>query len=93
MADLIKNILQVDRSADKSSVKKLLSRCASPQADDLANFLALRPSNTLRRANIRTLGDVIKYSRDKLTQIRNFNEHCFVEFVEQFGKLGLYLRE
>ena len=55
--------------------------------------LSVRPYNCLKRAQINTIGDLLKYSPKKLQELKNFGRKSADEvFVTLKNKLGIVLR-
>lgn len=55
--------------------------------------LSVRSSNCLKRANINTVGELIKYSREDLLQLKNFGTKSANEVVQVLAEqMGLTLR-
>ncbi|MCL2024153.1 MAG: DNA-directed RNA polymerase subunit alpha [Oscillospiraceae bacterium] len=57
--------------------------------DDLE--LSIRASNSLKRAGINNLGDLLAWSEPELKKIRNFGEKTLLEVIEKINELGLDL--
>ena len=53
--------------------------------------LSIRSENCLLRAGIRTIGDLIQYSRDDLLKIRNLGKISLKEIEEKLQAFGLSL--
>lgn len=59
-------------------------------ATDMCNFnLSARVLNTLRNAEVSTLGDLVKLQRTALTKFRNFGKKSLTELDELIEKKGL----
>jgi DNA-directed RNA polymerase subunit alpha len=74
---------EVDEELEK--LKELLSR----SVEELE--LSVRSSNCLRRANIKTLGDLVKRSEQEMLKYRNFGKQSLKEITEILSGMGLYL--
>jgi DNA-directed RNA polymerase subunit alpha len=55
--------------------------------------LSVRSYNCLKRANIQTVGELIKYSEEDIMNVRNFGKKSLDEIVEKLRALGLSLRK
>jgi len=55
--------------------------------------LSPRSSNCLKRANINTIEDLIKKSKDDMLKVRNLGSKSLDEIIEKLASLGLSLRE
>ncbi|MBI4720889.1 MAG: DNA-directed RNA polymerase subunit alpha [Chitinivibrionia bacterium] len=53
--------------------------------------LSVRSSNCLRRANIKTLGDLVRRSEQEMLKYRNFGKQSLKEISEILAGMGLYL--
>jgi DNA-directed RNA polymerase subunit alpha len=53
--------------------------------------LSVRSSNCLRRANIKTLGDLVARTESEMLKYRNFGKQSLKEINEILGGMGLYL--
>ncbi len=51
--------------------------------------ISARSRNTLERQNIRTLGDIVRHSRDEILDIENFGEKSLEEIAEVLASHGL----
>ena len=51
--------------------------------------LSVRCVNCLRNANINTVGELVRYKEDDLSQIRNFGKKSVVELKEKMASMGL----
>ena len=61
---------------------------------DIANLdLSLRPYTCLKRANINTIGDLIKYSSDELLLLKNFGKRSLEEVQTLLNRIGFQLSE
>jgi DNA-directed RNA polymerase subunit alpha len=76
-------IEEVDEELEK--LKELLGR----SVDELE--LSVRSSNCLRRANIKTLGDLVCRSEQEMLKYRNFGKQSLKEISEILGGMSLYL--
>jgi len=54
--------------------------------------LSPRSSNCLKRANINTIEDLIKKSKDDMLKVRNLGSKSLDEIIEKLASLGLSLR-
>jgi len=60
---------------------------------DIGNLdLSLRPYTCLKRANIDTVADLLKFSRDELLLLKNFGKRSLDEVENNLQKIGLQLR-
>jgi len=57
--------------------------------DDLE--LSARPLNCLKRANIKTVGDLMQYSYNDLKQLKNLGKKSFLEIVDKLSEYKLVL--
>ncbi len=73
----------VDEEVEK--LRDLLSR----SVEELE--LSVRSSNCLRRANIKTLGDLVARSESEMLKYRNFGKQSLKEITEILAGMGLYL--
>lgn len=55
--------------------------------------LSVRSNNCLKRANIHTIGDLVKKSRDDMLKVRNFGKKSLDEIEEKLEKYGLHFKE
>lgn len=55
--------------------------------------LSVRSYNCLKRANIQTVGEMIKYSEHDIMNVRNFGKKSLDEINEKLAALGLSLRK
>ncbi|MEJ2721165.1 MAG: DNA-directed RNA polymerase subunit alpha C-terminal domain-containing protein, partial [bacterium] len=53
--------------------------------------LSVRSSNCLRRANIKTLGDLVRRSEQDMLKYRNFGKQSLKEIGEILSGMNLYL--
>ncbi|GMO61099.1 MAG: DNA-directed RNA polymerase subunit alpha [Treponemataceae bacterium] len=51
--------------------------------------LSVRSSNCLRNANIRTIGELTKYTEESIQQTRNFGKKSLEEITEKLGEWNL----
>ena len=63
----------------------------SMSIDDLE--LSVRSHNCLKRANINTVEDLIKKSREDMLKVKNLGAKSLEEVIEKISNLGLKLRE
>jgi len=75
--------VEVDEELEK--LKELLAR----SVEELE--LSVRSSNCLRRANIKTLGDLVRRSEQDMLKYRNFGKQSLKEISEILGGMGLHL--
>jgi len=55
--------------------------------------LSVRPYNCLKKAQINTIGDLLKYSPEKLLELKNFGRKSAHEvFTTLKNKLGIILK-
>nr|ALO20846.1 alpha subunit of RNA polymerase [Chlamydomonas nivalis] len=54
--------------------------------------ISLRPYTCLKRANINTLGELLKKSKEELLALKNFGKQSLKELEENLKQLGLSLR-
>jgi len=74
---------EVDEEAER--LRDLLGR----SVEELE--LSVRSSNCLRRANIKTLGDLVSRTEGEMLKYRNFGKQSLKEINEILGGMGLYL--
>jgi len=74
---------EVDEEAEK--MRELLSR----SVEELE--LSVRSGNCLRRANIKTLGDLVVRNESEMLKYRNFGKQSLKEIAEILGGMGLGL--
>ncbi|UCG52231.1 MAG: DNA-directed RNA polymerase subunit alpha [Candidatus Latescibacterota bacterium] len=74
---------EVDEELEK--LKELLSR----SVEELE--LSVRSSNCLRRANIKTLGDLVRRTEQDMLKYRNFGKQSLKEISEILNGMKLYL--
>jgi DNA-directed RNA polymerase subunit alpha len=55
--------------------------------------LSVRSYNCLKRANIQTMGDLVRYSEEDLMNVRNFGAKSLDEINDKLKTLGLSLRK
>ena len=67
------------------------SKILSMSIDDLE--LSVRSHNCLKRANINTVEDLIKKSREDMLKVKNLGAKSLDEVIEKINSLGLKLRE
>ncbi len=73
----------VDEQAEQ--LRELLSR----SVEELE--LSVRSGNCLRRANIKSLGDLVSRNEGEMLKYRNFGKQSLKEINEILGGMGLYL--
>lgn len=73
----------VDEEAER--LRELLAR----SVEELE--LSVRSGNCLRRANIKTLGDLVSRTESEMLKYRNFGKQSLKEINEILGGMGLYL--
>ncbi len=78
---------EVDEEVDEEieKLRELLSR----NVDELE--LSVRSSNCLRRANIVTLGDLVRRTEAEMLKYRNFGKQSLKEITEILAGMGLHL--
>lgn len=86
IADLGKGLSKQDRGGSKASRSAL-----EMTMEDLE--LSVRSYNCLKRANIGTVGDLVKYSVKDLMNVRNFGKKSLDEIAEKLAEMNLSLRE
>lgn len=74
---------EVDEEIEK--LRELLSR----SVEELE--LSVRSGNCLRRANIKTLGDLVARTESEMLKYRNFGKQSLKEITEILAGMGLYL--
>lgn len=74
---------EVDEEVEK--LRELLGR----SVEELE--LSVRSGNCLRRANIKTLGDLVSRSESEMLKYRNFGKQSLKEITEILAGMGLYL--
>lgn len=67
------------------------SKILSMSIDDLE--LSVRSHNCLKRANINTVDDLVKKSREDMLKVKNLGAKSLEEVIEKINSLGLKLRE
>lgn len=55
--------------------------------------LSVRSYNCLKRANIQTVGELVKYTEEDIMNVRNFGKKSLDEIVDKLKTLGLALRK
>ncbi len=76
---------------EEPAVDEELMRKIEMPIEDLA--LSSRAYNCLSATRIRTVGELTKYTAEKLMSIKNFGEKSLVEIVDKLAELGLFLAE
>jgi DNA-directed RNA polymerase subunit alpha len=74
---------EVDEEAER--LRDLLAR----SVEELE--LSVRSGNCLRRANIKTLGDLVSRTESEMLKYRNFGKQSLKEINEILAGMGLYL--
>jgi len=74
---------EVDEELEK--LKEVLNRSVEEME------LSVRSSNCLRRANIKSLGDLVRRSEQDMLKYRNFGKQSLKEISEILGGMNLYL--
>ena len=74
---------EVDEEVEK--LRELLGR----SVEELE--LSVRSGNCLRRANIKTLGDLVSRAESEMLKYRNFGKQSLKEITEILSGMGLYL--
>jgi DNA-directed RNA polymerase subunit alpha len=74
---------EVDEELEK--LKEILNRSVEEME------LSVRSSNCLRRANIKTLGDLVRRTEQDMLKYRNFGKQSLKEIGEILGGMNLYL--
>ena len=74
---------EVDQEVEK--LREILSR----SVEELE--LSVRSSNCLRRANIKTLGDLVRRNEQEMLKYRNFGKQSLKEISEILVGMSLYL--
>lgn len=74
---------EVDEEVEK--LRELLGR----SVEELE--LSVRSGNCLRRANIKTLGDLVSRTESEMLKYRNFGKQSLKEITEILAGMGLYL--
>lgn len=64
--------------------------CLLEMSIDELDF-SVRTWNCLRRANIQTLGDLLKYTEADLLRLRNLGQKCLTEISEALSQMGYTL--
>nr|YP_009106427.1 alpha subunit of RNA polymerase [Geminella minor]AIT95280.1 alpha subunit of RNA polymerase [Geminella minor] len=60
---------------------------------DIGNLdLSLRPYTCLKRANIHTIGDLVKYSKEELLLLKNFGKRSLEEVETNLFQIGFKLK-
>ncbi|MBQ3848509.1 MAG: DNA-directed RNA polymerase subunit alpha [Clostridia bacterium] len=54
--------------------------------------LSVRSSNCLKRANIKTVGDLVAMTEDELSRVRNLGKKSLEEIIEKLGEMGFQLK-
>ena len=98
MINLFSTILE-QKFIDETSLIKSQNNISLIQADPNTNIaieelqLSVRAYNCLKRAHINTVGDLLKYSPEKLQELKNFGRKSADEvFVTLKNKLGIILK-
>jgi DNA-directed RNA polymerase subunit alpha len=74
---------EVDEELEK--LKEILNRSVEEME------LSVRSSNCLRRANIKTLGDLVRRTEQDMLKYRNFGKQSLKEIGEILNGMSLYL--
>ncbi len=67
------------------------SKIMSMSIDELE--LSVRSHNCLKRANINTVEDLVKKSKDDMLKVKNLGAKSLEEVIEKINNLGLKLRD
>jgi DNA-directed RNA polymerase subunit alpha len=51
--------------------------------------LSVRPYNCLKRANIHTIGDLVRLTEEEIANVKNFGRKSLEEVVEKLAAVGL----
>ncbi len=91
-----------DKASKKAAAMLPVSAPAGNQetkaSDDISQMpieslkLSVRSSNCLQNLNIRTIGDLLKYSESELMAVKNFGSVSLNEIKEKLAELGISLR-
>ena len=77
------SILKDDEQTEQSKVLEML-------IEDMD--LSVRSSNCLRRANILTVEDLVKKSKDDMLKVKNLGSKSLDEIIKKLQSYGLDLR-
>ena len=93
---IIKNLQKIEKPINwniKMSLADYNILKTKPELVDIGKLnLSLRPYTCLKRANINTLGDILKKSKEELFALKNFGKHAINEVEENLQQFGLYLK-
>lgn len=85
---LIENMAGLSTLVDRQEDTKI--KLLETSIEDME--LSPRSSNCLKRANINTVEDLIKKSKDDMLKVRNLGSKSLDEIIEKLASLGLALR-
>ncbi|MCR5669638.1 MAG: hypothetical protein K6G10_01410 [Butyrivibrio sp.] len=90
--DLVKLTLTqaLEDKKEKIKFKEFESNPLTTKLEDVRPKLSIRSFNCLYRHGCKTVGDVLKLSRDDLLNVRNLGRRGIEEVVEAFSKYGKF---
>ena len=79
---------------DKSNKKvKIINKLKQLESIDIGCLnISLRPYTCLKRANINTVYDLLKFSREELLQFKNFGKRSLEEVENSLQEIGVNLK-
>ena len=86
--DLVSGMADMNTLVDRQEDTKI--KLLETSIEDME--LSPRSSNCLKRANINTIDDLIKKSRDEMLRVRNLGSKSLDEIIVKLEQLGLALR-
>jgi DNA-directed RNA polymerase subunit alpha len=99
-AKIIKDHMQLFIHFDEDQMKEEITEEVDEEVEKLRELLgrsveelelSVRSGNCLRRANIKTLGDLVARNESEMLKYRNFGKQSLKEITEILGGMGLYL--
>lgn len=93
--DLVKLTLNqaLENEKEKLKLKEFEANPLTTKLEDVRPKLSMRAYNCLKRARFNTVGDVLKISKDELSQVRNLGKHAEEEIINTFSKYGSFKGE
>jgi len=86
--DMVSGMAEMNTLVDRQEDTKI--KLLETSIEDME--LSPRSSNCLKRANINTIDDLIKKSRDEMLRVRNLGSKSLEEIIVKLEQLGLSLR-
>jgi DNA-directed RNA polymerase subunit alpha len=99
-AKIIKDHMLLFIKFDEAQMKEVETEVVDEEVEKLRDLLgrsveelelSVRSGNCLRRANIKTLGDLVSRSESEMLKYRNFGKQSLKEIAEILAGMGLYL--